>query len=161
MLLRIVKTADKGTARRTKANAPSPNSRENLFGCTTKAEPTAPMWPTWVHWLPRSVGCAQRRRRPRCFETSGTRDGNTDPPNGPNHDPRVYFSPCSGHLHMPNIATASTHRAGSARPAGHAWPECCCCEIAMLGNVFSYVSAYKSTEKKCYEKNRKASEKPR
>ena len=110
---------------------------------------------TAVGWVRAEAAAAS------CFETSGTRDGNTDPPNGPNHDPRVYFSPCSGHLHMPNIATASTHRAGSARPAGHAWPECCCCEIAMLGNVFSYVSAYKSTEKKCYEKNRKASEKPR
>lgn len=82
----MVKTADECTARRTKANAASPNSRENLFGYMTKAEPTAPMWPIWVHRLPRSVRCAQkrRRRRPRCFETSGTRDGNTDPPNGPN-----------------------------------------------------------------------------
>ena len=55
---------------------------------------------------------------------------------------------------MPNVATAPTHHARSARPAEHTRPECCYCEIVslLLENVLIKLSAYKSTEKKCWEK---------
>lgn len=132
------------TARWTKASAPSPNSREMFLDIRRRPNRRRPCGP------PKCVGYRGRfgrfgarrgggghgasRRVAREMATTTHPTGQTTTLVG------VLFSLCSGHLQMSNMATAPTHRAGSARSAGHAWPECrCCCEMAMLGNVFSEV----------------------